>query len=202
MAQLVISKTKGLTLIDMLVAMLLFSIVASILQSFATSSMLAIRTRQVADDLDEHGRIAVAIIARDLRDTGYGLTDRADRGLRLATPTSVAIVRDLDLDGRTASANESVAYLIDRASKRLRRRLGRGGAQPMADNVDPSGTVFRYRDGDGNLIGDDAPLDEAQRAVVRQVEIALRLTAAHPLGERDPISVDHTISVALRNAEL
>ena len=202
MAQSIRTDQGGIAIVDSILAMLLFAIASAMVLSFLRSTTLALQTRRVTDDLNEHARIAIEVMARDLRDAGYGLTHSADRGLRVASQTTVGIARDRDLDGKTTSSGERVAYVIDPDSKRLLRRFGRAAPQPMVDNIDPSHSGFRFFDGSGTQIGGVGPLQDDQRALVHQVEISLHMEAGHPVAGHPPITAARTTSVSLRNAQL
>lgn len=191
----------GWSLVDCMVATSFVGLLATVLHGFTTTSLHVVNVRQVADDLDESAHIALQIIARDLREAGYGLPDAADRGLRGAEPMHVQIARDLDFDGATSSSNERVAYRLHPETGQLRRQLGAAGAQPMVDDVVSERPLFRYFDADGaELLGDDGALDTAQRASIRRIEITLQLTAPNPApGAHGHIAAQHRTSVTLRN---
>lgn len=193
---------RGWTIIDALLSMVFLAILAGILHSVAITALHAVRVRQVADDLDETARIALEIMARDIRETGFALGDSADRGLRAAGPMLVSLARDFDLDGATDSSNERVAYELDDQSGQLRRRLGNAPPQPMVDNLDREQAVFRYRDAAGAVIAPGSDLDAAERAEVRQVEVTLLLRSSHPVDPTREIVVEHRTAVGLRNGDL
>lgn len=191
----------GWTLVDVLVSMSFIGLLATILHGFATTSLHVVQVRQVADELDETAQIALEIVARDLREVGFGLPAALDGGLRRAAPRAVQIVRDLDFDGETTSSNERVAYILHPETGQLRRQLGAAAPQPMVDNVDVEGSGFRYFDDAGDEILDDGDeLESADRRRVRRIDINLRLTAPHPApGRRERIVAFHSTSVAPRN---
>ncbi len=195
-------RQRGWTIVDALLSLIFLGVLATVIQSFAIASLQSLRVRQVADDLEETARIAVEIIARDIRDTGYGLSGADDRGLRAASSTRIRLARDLDLDGATSSSSERVAYGIDDETHQLRRQLGNASPQPMVENVDPDQVVFRFLDRTGAEIATGSDLDRTQRATVRQIEIDLRLSAPHPVRPRDRIKARHRASVGLRNGEI
>jgi len=185
-------------------ATLFFALMTAIVHSVVTTSLQVLGVRQAADDLDETARIALEIMARDIRDTGYGLLETADRGLRVAGQTRIRLARDLDLDGATTSSNEIVAYSLDDESRQLRRQLGNAAPQPMVEALDSGQVLFRYFDDRGMEVStEDADLEDAQRASVRQVEITLRLSSQNPApGARGRIVVQHRTSVGLRNGQI
>ncbi len=193
-------RQRGFTIVDVLLSVIFLALLAAILQSFAIASMQSLQVRRVADDLQETARIAVEIMSRDIRDTGYGLSGPGARGLRRAGPTAISLARDLDLDGATDSSNERISYELSFETKQLRRRLGNAPPQPMVEHLDPDQIVFRFRDAHGDEIQASTDLDDSERAEVRQIEITLRLTAPHPIIAVDPITATHRASVGLRNA--
>jgi type II secretory pathway component PulJ len=197
-----LSTHGGWSLVDVLLSTVFLAVLTAILHGAAIASLQALRVRAVADDLDETARIALEIMARDIRDAGYGL---AGGGLRRAGPARIALARDFDLDGETSSANELVAYEVDGEARQLRRQAGNASPQPMVDNLVGDQPSFRFRDAAGDEIsppgGADA-LDDEQRAAVRRIEITLRLEAPHPVPGTAPIVVEHRVDAGLRNAEL
>ncbi len=198
------SRQAGWSLVDLLLSSLFIALLAAILHSTSIAAMHAVRVREVADDLDENARIALEIMARDIRDCGYGLATATDRGLRDATPTRIRVARDLDLDGETASAGERVSYALFGSSRQLRRQAGDAAPQPMVDNLVAEQELFRFFDGDGNEISGAAAggdLDERQRATVRWIEITLSLDAPHPIPGELPITAEHRVRVSLRNGQ-
>lgn len=192
----------GWTIVDALLSMAFLVVLAGIVHTVVIAALHAVRVRQVADDLDETARIAIEIMARDIRETGFALAGSADRGLRSAGPTLVSLARDFDLDGTTDSSNERVGYELDDESGQLRRRLGNAPPQPMVENLDLEQALFRYRDAAGTLIAPGSNLDAAERAAVRQIEITLLLRSSHPVDPSREIIVEHRASVGLRNGHL
>jgi len=194
----------GWTLVDALLATLFLALMAAVVHSVVTTSLHVLGVRQAADDLDETARIALEIMARDIRDAGYGLVESADRGLRVAGQTRIRLARDLDLDGETASSNEIVSYSLDDESGQLRRQLGNAAPQPMVESLDSGQVLFRYFDDRGMEVNaEDTDLENAQRAIVRQVEITLRLSSQNPApGASGRIVVQHRTSVGLRNGQI
>jgi hypothetical protein len=176
----------------------------AVAHSVATTSLHVLSVRQAADDLDETARIALEIMARDIRDVGYGLVQTPDRGLRVAGQARVRLARDLDLDGETTSSNELVAYSLDHETRQLRRQLGNAAPQPMVENVDSEAALFRFFDERGTEIhAAEADLEAVQRANVRQIEITLHLSTVHPApGAGGRIAVRHRMSVGLRNGQI
>ena len=197
-------RRHGWTLVDALVSMTFLGLLALILHNFTTVALHALQVRQVADDLDETAQIALEIMARDIRDVGYGMPATGDRGLRAAGSAQIGVARDLDLDGETSSSNERVSYLLHRESGQLRRQLGNASAQPMVDGLETDQVLFRYFDASGaELVAADGDLDSGQRALVRRVDITLRLAANQPAaGSAAPITVEHRMSVTLRNGQI
>lgn len=197
-------RQAGWSLVDLLLSSLFIALLAAILHSTSIAAMHAVRVREVADDLDENARIALEIMARDIRDCGYGLATATDGGLRDATPTRIRVARDLDLDSETASSGERVSYALAASARQLRRQAGDAAPQPMVDNLVAEQELFRFFDGDGNEISGTAAggdLDERQRATVRWIEITLSLDAPHPIPGEPPIAAEHRVRVSLRNTQ-
>lgn len=201
-----LASARGWSLVDVLLSTIFTALLAAILHSNSIASLQVLRVRAVADDLDENARIALEIIARDVRETGYGVG--IDAGLRFAGPTRVLLGRDLDLDGATASPGELLGYEIDGAARQLRRQAGSAPPQPMVDDLVPETVAFRFRDATGaeltapGGIDDPGGLDEEQRRAVRQIEVTLRLEAPHPVPGAGTISAQHSVVAGLRNADL
>jgi Tfp pilus assembly protein PilW len=189
----------GFSLVDLLVALLFLGFLGLLLERFSTSVLRGARLLEVTSESQQAARIGLTLMARDLRDAGYGLNSDTSAGIRRAEWDSVRIARDLSGDGDTDDSNELVGYSFDSAELQLQRQLGNAPPQPMLDGLSSDGLVFRFYNAAGaELTG--GPLSLAQRQSIRRVDIELTLEAQHPdPGLSETIRTTRTTTVFVRN---
>jgi len=189
----------GFTLPELLVSLLLTTIFATATHQLCLSLLRGVALLEATSRLQEAGRIALAIIARDLRDTGYGLSTDTP-GVRLASRDATRIARGLNNDGDTEDSHERIAYAFDRDSLRLVRQLGSAPPQPMLDDLAADGFQLTYFDAAGIPIAASEPLPPEDMARIHRID--LRLTLETPDSGSfaiTPIRLSHATTVALRN---
>ncbi len=188
----------GFTLLELLVSLLLTGAFAAGAHRLCLSALQAVQVLEVTSRLHEGARVALMVMARDLRETGYGLAP--GRGLREASWDAVRIARDLNGDGDTDDENERLAYRLDAVARRIQRQLGDGSPQPMLEELAPDASAFTYYDGAGAALPARSPLAPAQCERVRRIDLQLALEAPHPSpGAAPVIRVRRTTTVVLRN---
>jgi len=188
---------SGFTLLELLVALLLTGFFAIAMHQFCLSLLRGVRLLEVTSRLQEGARITLALMARDLREAGYGLP-RDSGGVRSATWDGIRIARDLNGDGDTDDSNERLGYWFDGDGQRLLRQLGNAPAQPMLEELAPAGLAFVYYDAAGNRMPTLTPLPDDELARIRRIDLRLTLEAPHPDSGAAP-RLSRTTTVALRN---
>lgn len=192
-------RRAGFTLLELLVSLLLTAVFAVAAHRFCLALLQSAAVLEATSRLEEGARVALLIIARDLRDGGYGMPEGAPP-LRAASADAVSLARDLDGDGDSDDTNERVGYRFDAASGQLLRQLGDAPPQPMLQELAANGLALAYYDAAGDRLPASLPLTDVQLAEVRRVDLSLILEIPHPVDRgTQTIRVSRAITVTLRN---
>ena len=167
---------RGVTLTELLVAL--------VLGLFTIGAVYAVHLNQVKRQIVQEdvlamqqiARAALDMMAREIRMAGYdpmGVNRDADpsndfHGLSYH-PTELRIRSDLNGNGVTTDSKESIVYLYDDSTSTLRRKVGKGGRQPMAEHIESF--TFSYRDALGH------PTTHAPS--IRAVDVQVTARSAH-----------------------
>ncbi len=194
-----IREPGGFSLAEVLVSTFFLSLFAAMLFQFNRAVLSSVRLQETCGEAQETARVAIDVMTRELRSSGYSGRGLPLVGLRIATSEHVELQADLNGDGDTDDANEVVGYAYDAERAALVRSTGNAPPQPMLDHVPDGGFLLHYRDGNNLQLPDD--LDAAARARVHQVEISLRVVYPNPNpGQSAPVIVRQHGVVQLRNA--
>jgi prepilin-type N-terminal cleavage/methylation domain-containing protein len=192
-------RQRGFTLVELLLGVLAFALFAAGVQQFSRSMLRGVRVLEAAAEAQEAARLGVQLIAGDLRDAGFSPLGALGNGLRRATPTALALVRDLNGDGDSDDPNEAVAYEYAPDRRCLLRAPGGAPPQPLLNDIDNDGVRFRFITADGATLA-GAELDAATRAQVRRVVVRVAVAIANPdPAEVRPLRAEQEATVVLRN---
>ena len=158
---------RGLTLIEMLVAMVIVGIMGIALVGFLRTQHQTVVRQNAGVLATQNARAAVDMLVRELRNAGYSPRG-ALSGARINAMQvdSVSWTADMNADGDTLDTSagqwdERLAYYVQGAN--LMRASPGGDAAAVTDNVDS--LRLAYFDGDGAATADPA--------IVEQVRIRL-----------------------------
>ena len=167
---------RGVTLTELLVALAL--------GLFTLGAVYAVYLNQVKRQIvqedvlamQQTARAALDVMAREIRMAGYdpmGVNRDVDasndfHGLS-SHPTELRIRADLNGNGVPTDSKESIIYLYDDSTSTLRRKVGRGGRQPVAEHIET--LTFSYRDALGR------PTTHAPS--IRAVDVEVTARSAH-----------------------
>jgi prepilin-type N-terminal cleavage/methylation domain-containing protein len=199
---------RGFTLIEVLVAMVIFVIaltaIYSVLASVRKSSTMNEVNARVMDNL----RTSIGIMAHDIRMAGLDRFNIAGAGIQwqpeLPTPIKLHFTADLDMDGIIAVADNSdgiqeadlerITYIYNPANKKLEQCLSDGATNcdVVAENVE--NFAFTYFDENEAVI---IPVDEETTRRIRAVKVAM--TISKPAGISGPITRSMEKQVLCRN---
>ena len=181
--------TRGMTLIEMMIAMVIVGIMGIALVGFLRAQHQTVLRQNNGVLATQNARAAVDMLARELRNAGYsprGGVSGARARINTMQIDSVAWTADMSADGDTLDSStgwdERLAYYV--LGTNLMRATPGGGATAVTDNVDS--LRLSYFDGDGVATADPA--------VVEQVHI--RLFYSTPRGVQRGVIESQ---VALRN---
>ncbi len=142
---------RGVTLTELLIAL--------VLGVFTIGAVYGVHLHQVkqrivqedALAMQQTARAALDMMAREIRMAGYdpmGVNRDSDpsndfHGI-VYHPTNLHVRADLNGNGVLTDSKESIVYLYDDLTSTLRRKVGRGGRQPVAEHIESF--TFSYLD--------------------------------------------------------
>jgi len=154
--------SRGLTLIELMVALSIGMIVLGALTATFILQRKAYSAQEQVIEMTQTARAAMDMIGREARMAGYFNSANPMQRDSSANPHFVGIpvadsrleiLADLDGDGDTGDANEHIIYTFDAANRMIRRNTG-GGAQPFAENI--QAFSFMYLNENGSPAATDA----------------------------------------------
>jgi len=138
-----VNPQAGLTITELLVALAVGMVVTATIYSV---HLLQVRQQRVQEDvlaMQQTTRAALDMMVREIRMAGYdpmGVNRDVDpsndfHGIA-CPPAGLQIRADLNGNGEVTDSRESIVYLYDGATSTLRRKVGRGGRQPVAQHIE------------------------------------------------------------------
>ena len=185
----------GFTLVELLVAMAIASIMLAAVTNLFVSLNKSYTRQNAAADAQQVVRAGVDFMAQSIRLAGLDPVQTGSFGITLATDTSITFLADLDLDG-SLDGTETITYTL--SGDELRSNLD---AAPLVENVDNSngpGLAFTYLAADNSTLA--TPVSAADLAAIRTVQIAL--TVREPAGRGKTVVRTYATEVRCRNLGL
>ena len=166
---------KGLTLIELLVAMAIASIVGVVIGTAYQVQVRGSNTQNMLTDMNQSTRTALEIMGKELRTAACDPLRTAGAQLLVANANQLSFDRDIvntagnsfAPDGLLNGPNELLAYglYVDGdGNQNLGRAAGGGAWQPLIRNVDA--LDFVYLDQNGNPTGTIADMRSVEVTVV------------------------------------
>ena len=179
------SSTSGFTLVEVLIALLVGSIVmAAVMTSFQSQHNTYLAQDQVVE-MQQNARVAMDMLVRDIRSAGYDPNNLGASITAAGDGTEFLPLQFTHDDG--TGVLETIAYSLydayatsvppgnDGLVDDLARDTG-GGRQAVAENI--SQLEFRYLDGNGNVTATLGDIRAIQVSIM--VQAALADTKANP----------------------
>lgn len=165
---------QGLTLVEMMMAMLIFGIVMGVVTNvFFTTNGLYSRTSQRAAQ-QMGSRAALTVMTEELRRAGADPEATGLVGLVRANTDTIRVRAEInDVAGiQTAEPSEDVTYFFDGFTNAIMRDSG-AGPQPMVNNV--TNFQIQYFDANNQVLG-PLPLSAALAGAVRSLGLTITTT--------------------------
>lgn len=191
---------SGFTLIEVLITLAIFGMFAAATMTVLIPLSRSYTTTDVASSAQQVVRMAVEVMANDIRLAGLDPTRKADASLEEANATSIRFTCDrVNVDAGDTEANgeiendnfENIQYYYEAATSSLNLRLYSGApvqtTQQLVNNVKT--LDFRYFDQDGNIATE---IDD-----IRAVQISM--TVEEDAGAEGQIERSYTTRVLCRN---
>jgi type IV pilus assembly protein PilW len=141
---------KGFTLIEMMIALAIGSILLTSIYTFYIGQKKVYATRELVAEMQQNARIGMAFMAREIRMAGYNPTGASGVGIIEAGPHSIRVTMDLNHDGVIAG-DEDITYSLYDSGRDgdldLGRRPGGGRNDPVAENIASLAFVYMLADG-------------------------------------------------------
>ena len=159
---------RGFTLMELLIAMAIVSIVMIAVVSAYQIQVRGKNTQENLTDMNQAARAAMEIMVHEIRTAGCDPNRTAGAGITVMAANQLDFSMDIgdgasfEPDGDLDDPNEQVSYALNGGN--LTRTAGAGVAQPLARNVDA--LDFVYLDEDGNITGTPADVRSIQLAIV------------------------------------
>ena len=199
---------QGFTLIEILVAMIIFGIALTAIYSVLSSVRKSSTMNEVNSRVMDRLRTGIGIMEHDIRMAGLDRYKSAGAGIQwqpeLPSNIKLHFTADLNKNGIIDVANpidgiqeddlERITYMYNPASKSLEQCLSDGATNcdVVAENVE--NFEFTYLDEDEAVI---VPVDEESTRRIRAVEVTM--TISKPAGISGPVKRSLTKHVLCRN---
>ena len=185
---MVLYSKKGFTLVELMIALAISSLLLASLYTFYTHQRKIHAVREAVAEMQQNARLGMAIMVREIRMAGYDPLSTAGAGIVTASSTSLQFTQDItddsgtgDSDGDTDDANETISYTLYDADTDGDLDLGAGGtAVPITENI--QSLSFTYILADGTSTGSPASLTE-----IRSIQVSLTARTSSP----DPHYLDN-----------
>jgi type IV pilus assembly protein PilW len=176
------SGSKGFTLVELMIALLVSSVVAGAIYFVYTGQQKIYTLQEAVVDMQQNLRAGLYLVGQELRMAGYDPQGSAGAGIVNATSNGINFTQDItdnagtgtDGDGDVADANENITLAFNPATLQLTRNTG-GGAQPFVDNVDFIEFVYTLEDGTVTSNPNPSTLDQ-----IRTIQVSMLVRAASP----------------------
>lgn len=168
------NRSQGFTLVELLIAMGVGTVVLAALSNVLIMQNESHSVQEQVAEMQQNGRAAIEMICRELRQAGCDPGGSATTaGIATAGSNSITFRQDLNGDGDTSDADESITYSLYTESgvQKLGRDTGSGNVA-VAENIDS--LSFSYWDGSGVVT--------ATLANIREI----RIVAVSETAEPDP----------------
>lgn len=142
-------------------------ILAAVTGTFITQSK-ALYSQEQVNEMQQSARVAIDLMAREIRMAGYNPTGAAFNGVTYSA-SEMNIKADLNGDGSIAGGGEDVTYTFDAANMNILRNSG-GTPQVVAQEIEAF--TFQYLDADKN--------PTTTTADIRQIQISIRARTRNP----------------------
>ncbi len=182
---------KGMSLVELMVALLIFGIVMGVVFSVMVNSRNSYEATRQRAQFQQSVRAVLSLVTREVRSAGCNPTQAGFEAIPTAATWILQCQSDLngDSDALDVGPDENVMYTFNPGTGELFRDNGNG---PVAILRGLQNTTFVYYDETGTPMN-NLPLGPLDRVRVR--EVGVTLTGQTGDGE----SVTYSTRIALRN---
>ena len=168
------SLERGFTLLETLVSVAVFSVVASLLASMVVDGAKLTKTEQMTITAQSDARNCVSLIEQALRTAGWDPKNAGFAGIQLQSPADasdnwIEVFADLDEDSATTSSGEDVTVRLNGTTLEWKKSTG-GAFEILSPNI--------TNDADGNGVPE---LMFTPDSVSNPKRITVNVTARSPV---------------------
>ncbi|MDY6854102.1 MAG: prepilin-type N-terminal cleavage/methylation domain-containing protein [Thermodesulfobacteriota bacterium] len=169
-------RTHGFTLIELMIALVITSMVVAGTFYYFTTQEKAFIVQEQITEMQQNARGGIDFISRELRMIGYGVTSGAI--ITEADSNAITFLGDIDGDG----SPETIRYALDATNLQLTREVDFGGAVEVAENITSTGLVFQYFNNNDNDLSttDPLPLNATNRTNIRRINVSVTARTDNP----------------------
>jgi type IV pilus assembly protein PilW len=168
---------NGFTLIEMLIALAIGSLLLASLYNFYLGQKKAYAIREQVSEMQQNARAGMELMVREIRMARYNPTRAPGVGIIEAGPHAIRITMDLNGDGDVTDENEDITYsLYDSGSDGdvdLGRKPAGGTNQPVAENITSLDFVYTLANG-------STTTTSASPSQIRMIQVSLTARTAKP----------------------
>ena len=196
---------KGFSLIELLTAMVIMSVVSLAIYSVFAVTSRTYTTQGVTADVQQSVRAAMEVMLQDIRTAGLDPTSSGNFGIELAEALKLRFTSDSidaginDFNGVLDDINsERITYVLQgtQLDQILYETTASVESEPLISDV--QNLTFTYFDVDGNDLG--SPVPASQLADIRTINVSI--TVEEPAGRSGSVSRTLIKQVKCRNMGL
>ncbi len=201
----VFKEQSGFSLIELLVAMVIMSVVSLAIYGVFSVSSRSYATQGVTADVQQSVRAAMEVMLQDIRTAGLDPTASGNFGVEWAEATKLRFTSDSidaglnDFNGVLDDTNsERITYVLQgiELNQILYETTASEDSEPLISDV--QNLTFTYFDADGNNLG--SPVPALQLADIGTINVSI--TVEEPAGRDASVSRTLTKRVKCRNRGL
>lgn len=167
------NKIRGFTLVELLIAMAMSSIVLASVGAAYSSQVRSHVTQQMVADMQQNIRGAMYIMQREIRMAGYDLTGLTGASILVADDAQLQFQIDDNgdgdfIDGADNDSMEQIRYAMTGGGA-LGRQIWNGPLTPLAENIDAINFVYLDGANPPNVLA--TPV--VDRSEIRSVQITI-----------------------------
>jgi type IV pilus assembly protein PilW len=164
------NKIRGFTLVELLVAMAISSIVLASVAAAYRTQIRTHATQQMVVDMQQNIRGAMYIMQREIRMAGHDPTGLSGASILVADDAVLQFQSDDNEDGDCDDSMEDIRYAMT-ADGALGRQVSGGPLSPLAENIDAINFVYLDGANPPNILA--TPVPASNLSDIRSVQITI-----------------------------
>ena len=175
-----ITRQRGFTLVELLVAMAVFSIVLGAMVAFFSTQNRSYTRNTATADIQQVVRAGIDFMSDNIRMSGLDPLQTGNFGIEAPGATTITFTADLDMNGQVDVSNsERITYAL--IGNQVQQTVG-AVTEPLVDNV--TNFSFTYRDENDDLAADSADIRTVQISMTVQEPVGWGKTSARTFTTR------------------